>query len=81
MPSLTIKNVPISILKRLKAQAISHRRSLNREVIACLEAITHSLPLDAEVLLARARAVRVKPSGGLRLTDRLLKQLKSQGRP
>lgn len=79
MPSLTIKNVPTSILERLKAQAASHRRSLNLEVITCLEAITHSVPLDSDGLLARFRAVRVKPSGP-RLTDRVLKRLKSQGR-
>jgi antitoxin FitA len=80
MPSLTIKNVPISILERLKAQAASHRRSLNLEVITCLEAITHSVPLDSETLLARFRMVRVKPSGP-RLTDRVLTRLKNQGRP
>ena len=81
LPSLTIKNVPTRVLKRLKAQAASHQRSLNGEVIACLEATRHSVLLDADALLARIRAVRVKPSGGVRLTDRLLKQLKNHGRP
>ena len=80
MPSLAIKNVPASILQRLKAQAASHRRSLNLEVITCLEAMTHSVPLDSEALPARVRRLRVKPSGP-RSTDRVLTRLKSQGRP
>ena len=50
------------------------------EVITCLEAMTHSVPLDSEALLARVRTLRVKPSGPS-LTDRVLTRLKSQGRP
>lgn len=80
MLTLTIKNVPARLVKRLKARATSHRRSLNREVIACLEATTHSAPIDAEALLARARAVRRKPTR-FRLTDRALVRLKTAGRP
>jgi plasmid stability protein len=80
MATLTIKNVPEVLVRRLKAQATSRRRSLNSEVITCLEALTQAVPLDPEGLLARVRAVRRTPIRG-RLTDRTLSRLKSEGRP
>lgn len=79
MVTLTIKNVPEPLIRRLKRQATVHRRSLNHEVIACLEQATGSVPLDSETILARARALRVRP--GIRVTDRLLARLKADGRP
>ncbi len=80
MATLTIKNIPDPLVKRLKQQAAAHRRSLNLEVISYLEQMTHSVPIDADALLARARAVRRTPKG-IRLTDRLLQELKMAGRP
>ncbi|WHZ17048.1 MAG: hypothetical protein OJF52_003899 [Nitrospira sp.] len=53
---------------------------MNLEVIAYLEQMTHSVPIDAETLLARARAVH-RTLKGIRLTDRLLQELKMAGRP
>ena len=80
MATLTIKNVPEPLVRRLKRQAVSHRRSLNAEVISCLETTVQAAPVDADALLARMRAVRRTPAGG-RLTDALLARLKSHGRP
>lgn len=80
MATLTIKNVPEVLVRRLKTQAASRRRSLNNEVIACLETLTQAVPLDPEALLARVRAVRRTPAR-LRLTDRSLNRLKAEGRP
>lgn len=79
MATLTIKNVPEPLVARLKDQAVLHRRSLNHEVIACLEAVAQATPLDPESLLARVRAVRRRPSR-FRLTDRSLTRLKTAGR-
>ena len=79
MATLTIKNVPERLVRRLKVQAVQHRRSLNNEVIASLEAVAQATPVDAETILARARAVRRTPVG-VKLTDRLLARLKSKGR-
>ena len=79
MATLNIKNVPEPLVERLKAQAALHRRSLNHEVIACLEAVVQATPLDSESLLARVRAVRRRPSR-FRLTDRSLTRLKTAGR-
>jgi len=79
MATLTIKNIPEPLVKRLKQQAAAHRRSLNFEVISYLEQMTHSVPMDTESLLARARALRRTPKG-VRLTDRVLHELKMAGR-
>jgi plasmid stability protein len=79
MANLTIKNVPGPVLRRLKARAATHRRSLNLEVIACLEALVQSAPVDPDALLARVREIRQKPAR-TRLTDRVLTRLKTAGR-
>jgi plasmid stability protein len=60
MATLSIKNVPEALVKRLKSQAATNRRSLNLEVIAVLESATRSTPIDVETELARVRAIRVK---------------------
>ncbi len=67
-------------MRRLKVQATRHRRSLNFEVITCLETVAQAMPVDADTLLARARMVRRTPTR-LRLTDRTLTALKARGRP
>ena len=79
MATLTIKNVPDPLVRRLKKQAVLHRRSLNLEVIACLEAVAQAAPVEPDALLARARAARRAPTR-IRLTDRALNRLKAYGR-
>ena len=79
MATLTIKNIPDPVYRELKRQASRHRRSLNQEVIALLEAGSRSVSLDSEAFLTQVRQVRVAPRKG-RLTDRLLDRLKRQGR-
>ena len=80
MATLTIKNIPEPLVKRLKQQAAAQHRSLNFQVISYLEQMTQSVPVDADTLLARARAIHQIPKG-LKLTDRFLNELKSVGRP
>jgi len=80
MASLTLKNVPQPLLRQLKAQAARHRRSLNHEVIVCLESLTQSVPVDVDSLLAKVRQIRKAPKK-TRLTDRTLTSLKGAGRP
>jgi plasmid stability protein len=77
--NLTIKNVPRPVLRRLKARAATHRRSLNLEVIACLEALVQPAPVDTDALLARVREIRRTPKR-MKLTDRVLHRLKTAGR-
>jgi len=80
MTTLTIKNIPDTIYRRLKRQALQHHRSLNQEVIACLEQSTSSVPFDPSTILVQARELR-KQYRGPALTDKRLGQLKSAGRP
>jgi plasmid stability protein len=80
MRSLTIKNVPPGLLRRLKARAAVNRRSLNLEVIATLEAVTGTSIIDPEAFLGRAREIRTRTTKGFRLTDATLAKLKRAGR-
>ena len=79
MATLTVKNIPDTLVKRLKRQADRQHRSLNREVIACLERATAAMPIDVDAELARIRAVRVVPAGGP-LTDAEISRYKRAGR-
>jgi len=58
MATLTLKNVPEDLVRRLKTQAAQHRRSLNQEVITCLEQRVERA--DPERLLAEIDAAREK---------------------
>ena len=80
MATLTIKNIPQPLIQKLKTQATVHRRSLNHEVIRCLEQAAKSVPIDPESIIARARSLRRTPSK-IKLTDQRMLELKTAGRP
>jgi plasmid stability protein len=56
--TLTLKNIPDEVYERLKASAGAHRRSLNSEMLVCLEAqlLPERVPVSRR--LARARVLR-----------------------
>lgn len=58
MATLTVKNIPTELYERLKASAAEHRRSLNSEILVCLERALFSERLDPATQLARADALR-----------------------
>jgi antitoxin FitA len=58
MATLTIKNVPESLYRRLKRRAAEHRRSINGEAIASLEKAVMGGRIDTREFLARARELR-----------------------
>ena len=60
MPTLTIKNIPEDLYARLKRHAEINRRSLNSEVILCIERAIRSRKVQPEAYLARARQLREK---------------------
>ena len=78
--SLTIKNIPPELYKKLKARAAQHRRSLNGEVIVCLEQALQSMAFDPEAFLARARELR-ELAPGVYVTDEDLAKMKAEGSP
>lgn len=71
MPTtLTLKNIPDAVYKRLKAAAETHRRSLNSEAIVCLESVLLPTQVAPSERLARARALRAAlPAGEFRAQD------------
>jgi plasmid stability protein len=79
MKSMTIKGVPEALLRELKARAKANRRSLNGEVIACLERVVRSRPRTADELLARVDAIRERVKVPY-LTDEELNAAKRAGR-
>lgn len=79
MATVTLKHLSQSLHQELKEQAARHRRSLNQEILACLESSLHSAAVDVNALMTRARTLRGKISGPL--TDRIFRRLKKEGRP
>ena len=79
MPSLTLKDLPVALHRRLKEEAARHRRSLNQQAIRSLEVALSPQPVDAVALLERARALRRRVH--VRTTNREVDRLKRSGRP
>jgi len=83
MATLTIKNVPRKLHQRLKLNAAAHRRSMNSEVIACLEETLADKRPDPEKFLAEVREARerIARESGLFVTDEFLREARNWGRP
>ena len=60
MPTITVKNIPDKLYERLKQSAESNRRSINSEIIVCIERAVSTRPVDVAAVLARARRLREK---------------------
>ncbi|MEQ8484639.1 MAG: Arc family DNA-binding protein [Pseudomonadales bacterium] len=58
--TITLKGIPNHLYERLKLAAKAHHRSLNSEVIACLERQLSPTVVSADERLARARAIRAR---------------------
>ena len=80
MPALTIKNIPDDLYDRLKEAARTHRRSLNSEILYCVERVLVPYKVDASEHLAMARKIREK-TAGYTLSDEVLDSAKNAGRP
>jgi len=79
MPTLTIKNMPVDLYEELKILARTNHRSINREVIVCIEQRVQSQPVDVEAMLAKARILREK-TATYSISDQEFNQLKNEGR-
>jgi plasmid stability protein len=79
MPTMTIKNVPDHLYEKLKKRAEDHRRSINNEVIFCLQHALQSGRVDPEAFLARVEALQQRISLPP-LTDEILRIAKEEGR-
>ncbi len=60
MPAITVKNIPEPIYESLKLAAQAHHRSINSEIIACLEKELMLEKVTIERKLENARKLRAK---------------------
>ena len=60
MPTITVKNIPPEIYERLKQSARRNHRSINSEIIYCLERAIYSQQINPEAILAKAQQLRSK---------------------
>lgn len=61
--TITLKNIPEDIYLGLKSSAKAHRRSLNNEVIACLERVLAPAKISNDAHLATAQQIRDELKG------------------
>ena len=60
MPTLTIKNIPDELYEKLKASAVVNHRSLNGELIYCLESVFKPQKVSSSDRIDKARMLRSK---------------------
>lgn len=58
MPAITIKNIPDTLYEKLKEAANAHHRSINSELIHCLEKTLLPKRVSPDEHLLKARALR-----------------------
>lgn len=58
MATITVKNIPDDLYERLKAIAEINRRSINSEIVACIEKAVTSHRVNPEKVLEVARQLR-----------------------
>jgi plasmid stability protein len=80
MASVTIKNIPDELYDQLKESANAHHRSINSELIVCLERVLMPAKVSAEDRLATAKALRAKVNAK-RINVSELDSAKRVGRP
>ncbi len=80
MPALTLKNIPDSLYLQLKEAAKAHHRSLNSEILYCVERTLGSHKIDVSEHLTIARTLRAKTDANP-ITNEELTVIKNQDRP
>ena len=58
MPAITVKNIPDTVYEQLKLTAQTHHRSINSEILVCIEKEVMPIKIPAEQRIARARKLR-----------------------
>ena len=79
MPALTIKNIPDDLYSRLKEAAQAHRRSMNSEILYCVEHTLCPQKIDVSEHISIAKALRAKTASHP-LNDNMLDAAKNEGR-
>jgi len=80
MATLTVKNIPDDLYEKLKQRAKARNRSVNKEIIVCIQEALESRRMDPESFVARIEALH-RQMQAPPLTDRMLRRAKTEGRP
>ena len=80
MATITVKNIPSDLYERLKQSASLHRRSINSQVIVCIEQALRRRRTDTKGVLTRARSLRRQMADGP-FSVAVLAEEKARGRP
>lgn len=79
MATITFKNIPDELYEQLKQAANAHHRSVNSELIHCLEKTYNPTPVSAAELADKARQLRSRVAA-TRLDIDEINAAKNQGR-
>ena len=80
MATVTVKNIPDDLYERLKSVAETNRRSINSEIIMCIENAVSSRRINLDEFLENARQLRQLTARHL-ISDEEFNQAKAEGRP
>ena len=80
MATITLENIPDDLFARLKLQARMHRRSVDGELIHCLEAILRPRKVPTEERIERIRNLRPRIDPNAIREEDILKAI-AEGRP
>ncbi len=80
MATVTLKNVPDELYDQIRQSAKTNRRSINSEIIVCIEQALGGRKIDPKKILAAAGALRKKTSGHL-FTEKEITKVRNAGRP
>jgi hypothetical protein len=80
MPTLTLKNIPDDLYEQLKEYARINRRSVNSEIILCIEKTIRNNRINPEIVLTKARNLR-EATSQYAITDEEFDRAKTAGRP
>jgi plasmid stability protein len=78
MKTITLKNIPEDLLKRLKELAKHNNRSLNSEIIHILKGRYGAGEVAREEIMQKAKKIR--DAMQFHLSDKILRQAKHEGR-
>ncbi len=79
MANITLKNIPDDLYENLKSHAAINRRSLNNEIIVCIEKAVKSKRIDKEQFINRIQILRKNINIPF-LTDEMFNKIKNEGR-
>lgn len=79
MPAITLKNIPDSLYAQLKNAASVHHRSLNSEILYCVERTLGAHKINTSEHIEMARKLRAK-TAHYNLTEQELNHAKNEGR-